>query len=120
MPSTESETARATARTMLRWTFMAGLLNLYSRRLRRRQHRFRDRVRQRLRGFEQSKQRQDDEQEHEVISREDARRDHVATFGRPRTEIAEADHHQEEDDQELPIERPVLCGAHTRGIEPRQ
>src|ERR1700730_13901483 len=44
------------------------------------QYRFRDRVGQRLRRLEQAEQRQDDEQEDEIIRGEYPRRDHVSAL----------------------------------------
>ena len=84
------------------------------------QHGLRDRVRQRLRRLDQAEQREDDQEVDEVVGGEDARRDHVAAFGRLRAEPAEPEAHQHEHPEELLVERPVGRRLHPRGVEPRQ
>src|SRR5262249_16776237 len=69
--------------------------------------RFRDRVRQRLRRLEEAEQRQHDQQVDEVPRGEDARGYPVAALRRLRAEPAEADADDDEDPEELPVQRPI-------------
>ena len=61
------------------------------RRSARSEHGLGDRGRPRLRRFEQTEQRQQDQEVEEVLERQDARGDDVAALGRLRAEIAEPD-----------------------------
>src|SRR5215469_7645505 len=65
------------------------------------QHRFGNRIRHRFGLLEQSQQRQDHEEEGEIVGRENACRDDITTCRLPRPQIAEANHGAKEDEQKL-------------------